>query len=110
MTKEKVVGTSFVEQKEIKELVGKTVPKENSEHGVPEFHTQALLVPEPTNPHDATAVSVVVKTVDGSAHRIGYLARTSQLKSTMAGITPIKLVIYGYSEIGLSDSYVLVYE
>lgn len=110
MTKEKVVGTSFVEQKEIKELVGKKVPKENGEHGVPEFHTQALLVPEPTNPHDATAVSVVVKTVDGSAHRIGYLARTSQLKSTMVGITPIKLVIYGYSEIGLSDSYVLVYE
>ena len=59
--REKVVGTTYVEQKKVTELVGTLIPKEEGEHGVPEFHTTALLVPEPTNEHDNTAVAVVVQ-------------------------------------------------
>ena len=109
MTKERVVGVTFVEQKPIVELVGETVAPEESEFGVIEFHTQALLVPEPTNEYDPTAVAVVVSTKSGEAHRVGYLARNSEIKSTMTGITPMELTIFGYSTIGLSDSYVLTY-
>lgn len=109
MTKERVVGVTYVEQKPIVELVGKTVPSEEGEFGVIEFHTQALLVPEPTNEYDPTAVAVVIRTKSGEAHRVGYLARNSELKETIQGITPMNLVIYGYSTIGLSDSYVLIY-
>lgn len=107
MTKERVVGVTFVEQKPIAELVGTIVPE--GEFGVIEFHTQALLVPDPTNEYDPTAVAVVVRTKLGEAHRVGYLARNSELKSTLTGITPMELTIYGYSNIGLSDSYVLNY-
>lgn len=109
MTKERVVGVTFVEQKPIVELVGKTVAPEEGDFGVIEFHTQALLVPEPTNEYDPTAVAVVIRTKSGEAHRVGYLARNSELKETIQGITPMNLVIYGYETIGLSDSYVLVY-
>lgn len=105
---EKIVGTSFVEQKEFSELVGTHIPKELSTKGVPELHTVALLVPEPTNPYDATAVAVMVKTQTGDAHRVGYLARTSALKESIDGITPKRLIIYGYELVGLANSYVLV--
>ena len=105
--REKVVGTSFVEQKSVKELDGTLLPKEQGEYGVAEFHTQALLVPEPTNEYDPTAVAVVIRTKEGAAHRVGYLARTSPIKEGLNGVTPMKLTIYGYSEIGLSDSFVL---
>lgn len=105
--KEKIVGTTFVEQKPITELDGVLVSKEEGEHGVQEFHTRALLVPEPTNEYDPTAVAVIIRTKEGGAHRVGYLARTSPLKEQLNGVTPIKLTIYGYSEIGLMDSFVL---
>lgn len=103
--REKVVGTTFVEQKSIQDLKGEY--REDGTQGVPEFHTQALLVPEPQNPHDATAVAVVIGTKSDEPHRVGYLSRNSELKSKISGITPMDLVIYGYSTIGLSDSYVL---
>lgn len=105
--REKVVGTTFVDQKPINELVGTLIPKESGSRGVPEFHTQALLVPEPTNPHDPTAVAVVIRTNTGAAHRVGYLARTSPLKEQISGVSLVNLIIYGYSEIGLSDCFIL---
>ena len=64
-------------------------------------------MPEPTNEHDNTAVAVVVQTTTGDAHRVGYLGRTSERKQNITGVTPIKLVIYGYSETGMSDSFVI---
>lgn len=109
MTRERVVGVTFVEQKPVEELVGKRVERDEGEFGVIEFHTQALLVPEPTNKYDPTAVAVVVRTKTGDAHRVGYLARNSEIKATLTGITPMELIIFGYSTIGLSDSYVLDY-
>lgn len=109
MTKEKVVGTSFVEQKQVTELAGELIAAEEASNGVPEFHTQALLVPEPQNEYDPTAVAVVVRMKDGQAHRVGYLARQSPIKETLTGVTPMNLVIYGYSMIGLADSFVLEY-
>lgn len=109
MTRERVVGVTFVEQKPVTELVGKLVDRDEGEFGVVEFHTQALLVPEPTNEYDPTAVAVVVRTKTGEAHRVGYLARNSEIKATLTGITPMELIIFGYATIGLSDSYVLDY-
>lgn len=110
--KEKVVGTTFVEQKNVNELVGTIVAMEESEKGVPEFHTHALLMPELTNPYDPTAIAVYVKLQNGDAHRVGYLARQSPMKAKLQNASKDaflkKMVIYGYSKIGLTDSYVLV--
>lgn len=105
---EKVVGTTYVTQKPVSELVGRLITKEQSEHGLPEFETTALLVPEPENPYDATAVAVYIECQNGQAHRVGYLSKESPRKKQMTGIAKTTLRIIGYSEIGYSDSYVLL--
>lgn len=102
---EKVVGTTFATQKPIEELTGRLVPAEEGSKGVSEFHTTALLVAEPTNPYDHTSVGVIVRGKDGSAVRVGYLAKQSPTKETLNGLTACELIIYLYSEIGLTDSY-----
>ena len=102
---EKVVGTTFATQKPIEELTGRIVPAEEGSKGVSEFHTTALLVAEPTNPYDHTAVGVIVRGKDGSAVRVGYLAKQSPTKETLNGLTACELIIYLYSEIGMTDSY-----
>lgn len=102
---EKVVGTTFATQKPIEELTGRLVPAEEGSKGVSEFHTTALLVTEPTNPYDHTAVGVIVRGKDGSAVRVGYLAKQSPTKETLNGLTACELIIYLYSEIGMTDSY-----
>lgn len=102
---EKVVGTTFATQKPIEELTGRLVPAEEGSKGVSEFHTAALLVAEPTNPYDHTAVGVIVRGKDGSAVRVGYLAKQSPTKETLNGLTACELIIYLYSEIGMTDSY-----
>lgn len=102
---EKVVGTTFVTQKPIEELTGRLVPAEEGSKGVSEFHTTALLVAEPTNPYDHTAVGVIVRGKDGSAIRVGYLPKQSAVKETLNGLTACELIIYLYSEIGMTDSY-----
>lgn len=102
---EKVVGTTFATQKPIEELTGRLVPAEEGSKGVSEFHTTALLVAEPTNPYDHTAVGVIVRGKDGSAVRVGYLAKQSPTKETLNGLTVCELIIYLYSEIGMTDSY-----
>ena len=102
---EKVVGNTFATQKPIEELTGRLVPAEEGSKGVSEFHTTALLVAEPTNPYDHTAVGVIVRGKDGSAVRVGYLAKQSPTKETLNGLTACELIIYLYSEIGMTDSY-----
>ena len=102
---EKVVGTTFVAQKPIEELTGRLVPAEEGSRGVSEFHTTALLIAEPTNPYDHTAVEVVVRSKDGSAIRVGYLPKQSAVKETLNGLVACELIIYLYSEIGMTDSY-----
>lgn len=104
---EKVVGTTFVDQKPVEELTGTLIKKEETPSGVPEFHTTAVLVPEPTNPYDPGAVAVYVETKDGMAHRVGYVAKTSEIKSKITRPTSLKLTIVGYSMVGLSDSFIL---
>ena len=102
---EKVVGTTFVQQEPIEELSGRMVPAEEGSRGVSEFHTTALLIAEPTNPYDHTAVGVVVRAKDGSAIRVGYLPKQSPVKETLTGLVACELIIYLYSEIGMTDSY-----
>ena len=53
---EKVVGTSFVRQIPFEELNGTKTPKEETERGIEQFHTEAYLQPEPTNPYDRMTI------------------------------------------------------
>lgn len=48
--------------------------------GVPCADADAVLVPEPDNPHDKDAVKVLVPLDSGKAFHIGYLPRESSLK------------------------------
>ncbi|RKW17535.1 MAG: hypothetical protein D8B54_03465 [Catonella sp.] len=97
---EKIVGTTFVEQPDFKYFAGEL----GHQNGVDVKTCPALLIPEPDNPYDKSAVAVYTKLINGAAHRIGYLAKHSSLKpitSTKIGT----LYIYHYSPQGLNDSY-----
>lgn len=48
--------------------------------GVPCADADAVLVPEPDNPHDKDAVKVLVPLDSGKAFHIGYLPKESSLK------------------------------
>lgn len=97
---EKIVGTTFVDQPDFKYFAGEL----GHQNGVDVKTCPALLIPEPDNPYDKSAVAVYTKLINGAAHRIGYLAKHSSLKpitSTKIGT----LDIYHYSPQGLNDSY-----
>lgn len=47
--------------------------------------TDAILVPEPENPHDPEAVKVLVPLETGQAFHIGYLPKESELKRLISG-------------------------
>ena len=97
---EKIVGTTFVEQPDFQYFAGEL----GHQNGIDVKTCPALLIPEPDNPYDKTAVAVYTKLINGAAHRIGYLAKHSNLKpitSTKIGT----LDIYHYSPQGLNDSY-----
>lgn len=48
--------------------------------GVPCADTDAVLIPEPDNPHDPEAVKVMVPLDNGQPFHIGYLPKDSELK------------------------------
>lgn len=104
---EKVLGTTKRQQEPWDNLVGEVIPKERAGRGVAEFKTQAILVPEPTNPFDATAVAVLVSKKDGTVHHVGYIAKDSPLKEQVTKATLVALTIYDYDMIGLKNSYVI---
>lgn len=104
---EKVVGTSFVRQIPFEELNGTKTPKEETERGIEQFHTEAYLQPEPTNPYDSKAVAVMVVDKNGQAHRVGYLGKRSELKKRVKGNERYSMTIHKYSDIGLLNSYIL---
>lgn len=106
---EKVVGTTFLKKPlSFDDIAGERRVSESNAKGVPYVVGQAVLMPEPDNKYDANAVSVIAKTVDGKAFKIGYLARGSQLYEETTKPRLAKLIAYGYSTIGsYNDSYVV---
>lgn len=107
---EKVVGTTFVQQPNLKDLQGEYIERSKTSRGMAELHTRAQPIRDPENPYDPTAVGVYVRDKLGGQHRIGYLARTSALKSKITGFETINLTIINYKPIGLNNSYILTGE
>lgn len=67
-----IVGESHYQKALRKVARGRTVPPGAFDDALPAL---AVLVPEPGNRHDATAVRVDLLDVDGTPHRVGYLDR-----------------------------------
>lgn len=80
-TNVKIAGTTFHPLPDGQYLrVNKTYPFD----GVSCADTNGILMPEPTNPHDPSAVKVVVPLDNGQAFHIGYLPKDSDLKMQIA--------------------------
>lgn len=97
----KVVGTTF--HPFSSPLRAET---EWTEQNTPHMKTTVLLIPEPENPYDPTAVKVVVPLLDGTPHHLGYLAKEEPVKQKIKG--PVTAVM-DVSDYGASynPSYVL---
>lgn len=101
----KVAGTTFHPLPSGK---GIAIEQEQTIDNVPCAITQALLIPEPTNPYDAEAVQVVVKLTTGEAFPIGYLPAKEPLKSTIRAITIGTILIKDYGQVGnYSPSFII---
>lgn len=108
---EKVVGTTFrfAEQgeKHYTEFAG-TIDKTGN---VPTLSGTAILMPEPNNAYDPNAVLVIAKMKDGSAFKLGYLPKGSQLQREIKSNTIAKLNIIAYSEGGdFNDAFTVEVE
>lgn len=103
---EKVVGTSFREQKHYTEFFSRS---ETVENGVTEITGDAILIPEPDNPYDSNAVMVVAKLKNGKPHHVGYLKSAQKggmLQQKITHPQPAVLHITAYSDSGdFNDSY-----
>lgn len=103
---EKVVGTTFREQKDFREYFA---VNEDVEHGATAITGVALLVPEPDNIYDPNAVLVIGKLKNGQAHPIGYLpsaAKGGQLQTKIKQPQQATLKIIAYSDSGdFNDTY-----
>lgn len=108
---EKVVGTTFHDENKkpitYLDIAGETKQSETN----PELDYKvgsALLMPDPENKYDSNAVAVIAKLNDGSAYKLGYLAKGSQLYEETTKPKLAKLLAYGYSKLGsYNDSYVV---
>lgn len=76
-TEIKIAGTTFHPLPENQYLRVNTVYEKD---GVSCAETNAVLVPEPDNPHDPEAVKVIVPLENGQPFQIGYLPRASKQK------------------------------
>lgn len=83
---EKISGTTFRPQPDMNQIIGELVQADiNNE--CPTVRSNGYLVPEPTNQYDKEAVMVYLPVVrNGQAEwaHVGYLAKTSNLKSAIA--------------------------
>lgn len=76
-TNVKIAGTTFHPlPKDEYVRVSRTFEFEN----IPCAETNAVLMPEPGNPHDPEAVKVMVPLENGQPFHIGYLPKESELK------------------------------
>lgn len=77
---EKVVGTTFRPQPEVSQFNG------DIDGNI--IRGKAILVPEPDNEFDPTAVAVIAELKDGSPHHVGYIPKDSPLKQYIDKSTP----------------------
>lgn len=83
---EKISGTTFRPQPEMNQIIGELV-QTGVKDECPTVRSNGYLVPEPTNQYDKEAVMVYLPVVrNGQAEwaHVGYLAKTSNLKSAIA--------------------------
>ena len=99
--REKVVGTTFRTHPDVASFAG-TIDNTGE---IPVFTGRAILMPEPTNEYDTNAIAVVAEIKDGKTHHLGYCAKNGEFYTTVTNPTLVTLRIYGYSTIGLSDSF-----
>lgn len=108
---EKVVGTSFKEQKHHTDFFNRS---ETVKNGVTEIIGDAILMPEPDNPYDSYAVMVIAKLKNGKPHHIGYLKSAQKggiLQRKITHPQPAVLHITAYSDNGdFNDSYAVTIE
>lgn len=101
---EKVVGTSFYKQDLSK------YPLDNSK--IPTCTISALIVPEPSNPHDNNAKRIEVILPNNERAHIGYLKFDGQLyrrtKVNTKSPIPCQVVVSAYSVNGMYDSYKVI--
>lgn len=99
--REKVVGTTYRNHPAVSSFAG-TIDTTGE---IPVFTGRAILMKEPTNEYDQNAVAVLAEMKDGSSHHLGYCAKNGEFYTTINAPTLVTLRIYGYSTIGLSDSF-----
>ena len=102
---EKIVGTSYVPNLPSFEAYQGSVGVAN---GVAVKTCRGLVVPEPSTAFNSQAIAVYIELTDGTAQRIGYLARHSALASQIKGKTSALISVTNYASVGLSDSFKLV--
>lgn len=93
-TNVKVAGTSFHPIPDGQYL---RVKQTYEFEGVPCADTDALLIPEPNNPHDSDAVRVMVPMDNGQAFHIGYLPKDSELKLMIKMAYPATIMVKNYA-------------
>lgn len=107
----KVVGTSFAFQeygpKSFDDFAGEV------SHGadIPVKTAPAVLIKEPSNPHDPNAVRVVVSLTNGQSFPIGYLPKTinKSVELDANGKKVVQVKIVGYSTLGAyNDSFIAI--
>lgn len=90
----KVAGTSFHPIPDGQYL---RVKQTYEFEGVPCADTDALLIPEPDNPHDPDAVRVMVPMDNGQAFHIGYLPKDSALKLMIKKACPATIMVKNFA-------------
>lgn len=98
----KIVGTSFRPLPKEKQY---KISQELDVNGVPAANLTGILLPEPTNPYDPTAVAVYLPTTDGGSHHCGYLAKDEPAKAGIKGATCCLVQIVAYNTVGMSNAY-----
>lgn len=102
----KIVGSTFHPLPE-----GKTIKMHSKEfeyHGVPAILTRAVLMPEPSNPHDPEAIMVLLELTTGESFHIGYIGKDSPIKTQITEPQAGIVRIVDYSATGGQISYQLV--
>lgn len=87
-----VVGTSF----HLKPLGAYKLRNEGTIDHATTFIGHAILIPEPENEFDPTAIAVYGRMKDETAHLLGYLAKDNPLKAFISEPIETKLIITHY--------------
>lgn len=106
-TNVKVAGITFHPFPEERFL---KIKRQYDDDGVPSAEADALLIPEPNNPHDPDAVRVMVPLDNGEAFHIGYLPKDSSLKTQVKRAYPavVKVKNFAMNDPRYSPSWMII--